>query len=78
MTKEQLQEIRANATDEFIAKQQSDRVMPTVQRIIINSIIERSQAFMDKLSDDEKAEKNIDEIHDEESSKAQDKSTDSK
>jgi Fe-S-cluster containining protein len=73
MTKEKLDEIRNNAHDEFIAKQQSDRVMPTVHRIIINSIIERSQAFMDKLSDDQKDEINKEDLSDEDATDTQEK-----
>jgi Fe-S-cluster containining protein len=56
MTKEKLETMRNFAFDEYIAKRQTDRVLPTVQRIIINTILERSQAFMEKLADAEAPE----------------------
>ncbi|WP_455391770.1 YkgJ family cysteine cluster protein [[Eubacterium] cellulosolvens] len=51
MTKEQLDAIRNSAFDEYIAIRLSDRVLPTLQRIIITSLLEQSKAFMDKLAD---------------------------
>ena len=51
MTKEQLEVMRNSAFDEYIANRMSERVIPTLQRVIINTLLEQSKAFVDKLAD---------------------------
>jgi len=53
MTKEELEKIRNEAFEEYIASQLSDRVIPMLRGIFVNKLLEQSQQFVDKLSEEQ-------------------------
>ena len=58
LDKERLDSIRNSAFDEYIANRQLDRVLPIIRQIIMNTLIEQSQALLNKLSDDQQKNTN--------------------
>ena len=55
MTKEQLDTIRNDAFEEYIAHRQTDTVLPIIYGMIFNKILKDSQSFMEKLSDSDES-----------------------
>jgi Fe-S-cluster containining protein len=53
ITKEELENIRNNAFEEHIASRLTDRVIPMLRGIFINKLLEQSQQFIDKLSEEQ-------------------------
>ncbi len=48
MTKNQLESIRNSAFEEYIANRQIIRILPILQTILVNRLLEQSQEFMEK------------------------------